>query len=150
MRKIFYSVPKYNLSHYVNCQMELFTQQTDSLLSRSPKVVTMLLSHLKTLHISSVVTKKKILSSFYNLDDKQLFDSPWDSTLELRLSLAKECFNKGEYQPSKESDIRILSQCLLDFLEGLASPALSQNTLDQMGLLKDQNKPEMQKLKVVC
>lgn len=129
MRKIYYAIPKYNLSHYVNCQMELFTQQPDNLLSRSPRVVTMILSHLKTLHVSNVVSKKKILASFYDLNDSELFDQHWGPNLETRLSAAKEAINKEEYLPSKESDVRILSQCLLDFLESLTTPAVSENTL---------------------
>lgn len=131
MRKIYYAVPKYNLSHYVNCQMELFTQKPDNLLSRSPRVVTMILSHLKTLHVSNVVSKKKVLASFFDLNDSELFEHSWGPNLEARLSAAKESINLEDYLPSKESDVRILSQCLLDFLESLSPPAVSEHTLSQ-------------------
>jgi hypothetical protein len=113
--------------------MELFTQQTDSLLNRTPRIVSLVLSHLKTLLLSNVVSKRKILSSFYNPDDGQLFGEIWTKSAELRLCEAKEEINKGEYLPSKESDIRILSQGILDFFEELSAPALSENTLLQFG-----------------
>lgn len=77
---------------------------------------------------SKNVSKEKIFLSFFDLSNLH-FNSPWTKTEEKNLQHAKNMLNSGNFLISSISDVRILSQLVIDFLESLKGENISRATL---------------------
>lgn len=134
-KSVFSSVPRFTLSQYVTRQMLINTIEPDEALRRTPDVVQQVLRRLEVLFESKTISAQKILASFYDLETLEYFDEPWSSKHEKSLASTKSIINKGEFDVSKQRDTRILCQTVLDFLEGMTDPAISETTVSRLSKL---------------
>ena len=104
---------------------------------RAPKLIRIILQWLNNLLRSHAVRAEKILAGFYDTDC-EIFDKPWTQGDEERLMSAKEDINSGEFSINKQVDTRLMAQLVLDFLENLAEPAVSEMTVQKLSVLVGQ------------
>lgn len=115
--------------------MKITPVQPDEAERRIPKLLNLILTQLEVLKISRMYSTEKILASFHDLDNKDYFEHKWDDFLETKLQQVKERVNKNEFKVSEETELRVLAQLVIDFLEGLSEPAISQVTINQLSKL---------------
>lgn len=132
MKTVFFKQPTYTLSQYMAVQIQISLVKETELLRRTPEIVDSILSHLEALIESNHISKKKILLSFYALEN-EAFGTSWDVHCENTLKTAKDDINIGKFQASRFVDSRVLVQILLDFLESLKEPAISRTTVAHLG-----------------
>jgi hypothetical protein len=125
------------LSHYVTIQMNINPIQSDPTNMRVPQTVKLILTQLEMLKLGRIFSTEKILSSFFDLDNREYFEQSWDDVYESRLKITKEQINKFEFKVSSETDTRVLCQILLDFLEHLSEPGVSELTVHHLAKLND-------------
>ena len=132
MRHIYHPKPTYTLTQCMTIQLQIRKIVENPILMRTPLIIEMVLKHLEGLADSNHISKKKIFSSFYDLDNHTTFEGVWDDLMEVRLKTIKDLINKGSFQVYQESDTRILVQLMLDFLESLKEPAISRTTVSHL------------------
>lgn len=106
-------------------------------LRRSPKLVKLILQWSNNLLRSHAVRAEKILAGFFDVDN-EMFDKPWDAQDEKNLESIKEDINSGTFSISKQVDTRLMAQLMLDFLESLTEPAVSEITIQKLSVLVGQ------------
>lgn len=104
---------------------------------RSPKLIRVILQWLNNLLRSHAVRAEKILAGFYDVDC-ELFQKPWNADDEKNLQSTKEAINIGEFSINKQVDTRLMAQVVLDFLENLVEPAISEMTVQKLSVLVGQ------------
>ena len=88
-----------------------------------------------------MVSAEKVLRSFYDLQQCKHF-AAWTDEEEQSLTRLKDCINQNPSEFYKVSDIRFISQLLLDYLESLHGPLISKQTiLSLTTIVKDVNDP---------
>ena len=97
---------------------------------RTPKLIDTLLTHLENLTLE--LGKLKVLHAFYDLDNSEYYQDLWGNQHEKKLQSTKEMINNQTFNVSKQSDVRILVQVFLDFLDSLVEPAVSSGTVAQV------------------
>lgn len=112
--------------------------EKNEIVRRTPEIIHLILRQLEVLFETHLLSATKILSSFYNLDDPELFDNPWEEENEVKLQKTKKMINEGDFKISKQRDTRIMCQVVLDFLEDLTQPALSNITVQHLSQLTEQ------------
>lgn len=133
--KIFYPIPTYTLSQYVTKQLLIKPVLKNAMDQRTPEIVRLVLTQLEMIKLSKNISTEKILASFYDLNNTEFFESKWDGSYEKRLTFLKNVIDSGEFKVSQETDPRVLCQLLLDFLEGLMDPAISEITINHLSTL---------------
>jgi len=136
-QKIFHPKPKYTLSQIITIQMSVSPMERQEETRRAPKLIRIILQWLNNLLRSHAVRAEKILAGFYDTDC-EIFDKPWTQGDEERLMSAKEDINSGEFSINKQVDTRLMAQLVLDFLENLAEPAVSEMTVQKLSVLVGQ------------
>ena len=134
-KKIFFPSPKFTLSQYVTQQMNIMPVHPNEIDRRTPEVVRLILTQLEMIKLSKVISTEKILASFYDLNNLENFEKAWDDSYEKTILATKKNIDDGEFKVSKETDTRVLCQILLDFLEHLLEPAISEITISQLSRL---------------
>lgn len=114
----------------ITIQMDIERIEPDELKRRTPKLVESVFSKFEALLSSNTLSTKKILKSFYDLDNPRIFDSPWGEEHEVKLQALKELVNEDKFHQSKETDIRVYTQLLMDFFEDLSESVVSQGTVE--------------------
>lgn len=104
----------------------------DKVVLKTPLIVEVVLKHFEALALSNHISKKKILSSFYDLDNQDTFEGVWDDILEHRLKNLKLQINAGSVKVYQEQDTRVIAQLMLDFIESLKEPAISRTTVSHL------------------
>jgi hypothetical protein len=102
---------------------------------RSPELVRLILTQLEMIKLSNNLSTDKILASFYDLENPELFEEKWNHTFEKKVASLKVAINSGEFKVSQETDTRVLCQLLLDFFEELVEPAISELTISNLSRL---------------
>lgn len=134
-RKIFFPLPKYTLGQFITTQMLINTIDANEETRRTPGILNQIFKQLEILFEGHILSVEKILSSFYDLDNASIFESKWNQEQEVKLQKMKEIINNGEFKINKQTEPRILCQTVLDFLESLAEPAISLETVSHLSKL---------------
>jgi hypothetical protein len=88
-----------------------------------------------------MVSVDKVLRSFYDLQKCKYFEA-WTEEEEQSLAKLKDCINQNPSEFYKVSDIRFISQLLLDYLESLNGPLISKQTVNSLtAIVKEINGP---------
>ena len=101
----------------------------ENLLHRVPLLVEEIIERLERLSHSNTVECDKILQSFYDISSSSHHA---EKHLDDEIEAAKLLIDEHEHFVFKIKDVVVLTQLLLDYLETLASPVISDNTLDQI------------------
>ena len=131
-KKIFFQGPSFSLSQYITQQMLIRPILSNELDRRTPELIRSILKQLEMLKLSKLFSTEKILASFYDLDNSEFFESVWNETSEKRVAYLKSSINEGIFKVSQETDTRVLCQILLDYLENLTEPAISELTISHL------------------
>lgn len=117
--------------------MDINPLQADPIDRRVPQLVRLVLTQLEMLKLGRMFSTEKILSSFYNLDSHEYFEHSWDHIYESKLTSTKDKIDQHEFKVSNETDTRVLGQVMLDFLELLTEPAISELTISHLAKLTE-------------
>ena len=112
--------------------MLIRTIETNEFIRRTPEIVQIILDRFEVLFENNYLPAKKILTSFYDVDNVEYFEKPWGEIDDFTLGALKEIINADDFRVSRHTDTRILSQVLLDFLDNISGPAISEHTVDQL------------------
>lgn len=78
-----------------------------------------------------MVSAEKVLRSFYDLEQPKYF-AAWTDEEEKALAKLKDSINENSFEFYKISDIRFITQLLLDYLESLKGPLISKETVSSL------------------
>lgn len=131
---LFYATPTYSLSQYIQIQItcNIVSDSDDEMLRRTPFIISKILSRLELLSKNRSISDDKIMCSFFDLNNSYHFDQIWSNLQENKLQSLKRIVNQNEFKISEATDIRVLSQLLLDFLENFSHTAISSKTIDYL------------------
>lgn len=132
MRRVYMPQPAYTLTQYMTIQLQIREVIDNEVIRRTPFMMQIVLRNLEALIESNHTSKIKILCSFFDLDNNQVFDTPWTEAKDKRLELAKTEINDGTYDVRKETDTRVMAQLMLDFFENLKDQAISLLTVNHL------------------
>lgn len=76
----------------------------------------------------------RIFKAFYDVEDRRYFKS-WDELEEKTLESHIEKISEDYTKIMEVTDIRILCQILLDYIDQLQSPLISQDTIQKLEIL---------------
>jgi anti-sigma28 factor (negative regulator of flagellin synthesis) len=136
-QKIFYQIPRLTLSQIITVQMSISSIERNEETRRSPKLIKIILQWLTNLLTSHAVRAEKMLAGFADVNN-EMFHRPWDDGDEQQLEAIKQAINSGEFSINKQVDTRLMSQLVLDFLEELVEPAISEVTVQKLSVLVGQ------------
>lgn len=125
------------MSQLITIQMGISPMELREDLRRSPKLVKLILQWSNNLLRSHAVRAEKILAGFFDVDN-EMFDKPWTAQDENNLESIKQDINSGTFSISKQVDTRLMAQLMLDFLESLTEPAVSEVTIQKLSVLVGQ------------
>ena len=135
-RKVFFEEPQFTLTELISRQIQINPIIKDKRDRHVPSLIREVFKYLRELIDSQKVDSDQICYSFFDLDDERIFHSKWSKLKEEEIEKIKNKYNEtGELRASKVNDIRVLIQLVFDFLEGLKSPAISQNTLQFLNMV---------------
>lgn len=132
MREVFLPQPTFTLTQYMTKQLQIREVVDNEVLRRTPLVMQVVLRHLEALIESNHTSKTKILCSFYDVENEDVFGNAWSDASEVRLQTAKLEINSGKYDVRKETDTRIMAQLVLDFFESLKESTISRVTVSHL------------------
>jgi hypothetical protein len=124
--------PTYTLTQYMIIQIQIREVVDNEVFRRTPLVMQTIFKHFEVMLEINHTSKRKVLSSFYDVDNNSVFDTPWDDALEQKLENAKKEINEGSFKLNKETDLRIMAQLVLDFFESLKEPTISRTTVSHL------------------
>lgn len=136
-QRAFFEVPRYSLSQLISIQMGISPMELREDVRRSPKIVKLILQWSNNLLRSHAVRAEKILAGFFDIDN-EIFEKPWSAVDEKSLEGIKQEINNGTFSISKQVDTRLMAQLMLDFLESLTEPAISEITIQKLSVLVGQ------------
>jgi hypothetical protein len=134
MREVFASPPRYNLQEFMGVQMLINNIDENEITRRVPHIVSICMKHFENLIESQHMSRKRILCSFYDLNNKSIFEDNWGEQEERRLRNMKDIINDNRFIVSKQTDTRILAMAIIDFLESLTEPAISEHTVENLSI----------------
>lgn len=98
-----------------------------------PALVNAILSRLELLLHDNHCSAESLLKSFFDLNDKNVFERPWTHASEGQLLASKNKANESSNWLAQVNDPRLLAQILLDYLESLSAPPIcSENTVNTL------------------
>lgn len=100
-----------------------------------------ILSRLEKLIKSNMVSAEKVLRSFFDLEQSKHF-AAWTEEDERTLAILKDLINQNPSEFFKISDIRFITQLLLDYIESLKGPLVSKHTVNSLNeIVREVNGP---------
>jgi len=129
-RGIFLYTPRYGLDEYLYHQKKMHALSLNSAERYVIKLVLVVLERLETLVKCNICKINDVLNAFYALNDKESFTEPWGDKHEKFLKQFKERINGNNYEVSDIEDPRYLTQILLDFFDGFATPPIQPRFID--------------------
>ena len=132
MRQIFYKEPVFTLTQYMIVQLKIRKIVDNPLLMRTPDIMEIVFKHFEGLVQANHTSRRKLLSSFYDLNNIDTFEKEWDGDLERDLTETKNEINVGKFRVDRLTDTRVHAQLVIEFIETLREPAISRTTVSHL------------------
>jgi len=125
---LFFNPPKLTLNEIVTFQIDLYPLVPDKKKRKVPFLINDILDRIELLGNSGHTQISKTIKSFFNLKHP-CYETEWCSFHEKELASMKSKINSNSFKMSEYSDNRLLVQLMLDFIESLREPAITQKTI---------------------
>jgi hypothetical protein len=126
---MFFKTPKYSVSDYLQIQRKMPLMELTEKTKSMPMLMHLILKRFSLCFKNQLVSGKMIITSIYDVKDTTLYKNEWSTVEENSITTLKAKINEGHIQLSEVSDHRVLTQLLLDFIDGFTRPLFNRNIL---------------------
>ncbi|KAL4467270.1 hypothetical protein ABPG72_010077 [Tetrahymena utriculariae] len=117
-RKSFQQINCIKIEQLIQAQEKMVFGKTKTQSRYQPHIMYQILNRLEFLLENNKINASQLCHSFYDIDNKDIFGNhQWSNIQEQQISQLKEQINTFQWQFSHFSDVRVLSQVLLDFFD---------------------------------